>query len=183
MRRASQVRSIVGRRRRTDHNKVVASMPNSNIIGGSGIATAVRDTSSRFQSKVWFAPTKPRSVLALVMSVPGTTNERHAGLQRRDAAVREIAAPETDRAVAYAERLGNLQAGPARQRQQHGAGTVRSPRSREPASAVRAARWSSVAESCDFPAVAWHLRIGPGSESAHYPLVNQAESAQLKGLS
>src|SRR5271168_1027201 len=50
---------------------------------------------------------------------------RHAGLQRRDAAVHEIAAPETDRVFTHAERLGNPWAGPAGQRQQHGAGAVR----------------------------------------------------------
>src|SRR5450432_2521079 len=50
---------------------------------------------------------------------------RHAGLQRRDAPVHEIAAPETDRVFTHAECLGYPWAGPAGQRQQHGAGTVR----------------------------------------------------------
>ncbi len=53
-----------------------------------------------------------------------------------------------------------------------------SPRSREPASAARAARCSSLAKTGDFPAMPHALQIDGGSESQKtYPLVNHTESA------
>ncbi len=44
---------------------------------------------------------------------------RDAGLQRLDAAARKVAAPQANRVLAHAERLGDPRAGPSRQRQQH----------------------------------------------------------------
>src|SRR5277367_6556949 len=52
-----------------------------------------------------------------------------------------------------------------------------SPRSREPASAVRAERWSSLAETGDLPLMPQPFRIDAESESYTYPLVKLAESA------
>jgi len=45
---------------------------------------------------------------------------RHVGLQRLHAAAHEVAAPQTNRILAHAERFGDLRAGPASQRQEHG---------------------------------------------------------------
>ena len=47
-----------------------------------------------------------------------------APLQRRDAASGQVAAPQAHRILAHAERLRDLRAGPARQRQKHGARPV-----------------------------------------------------------
>jgi hypothetical protein len=52
-----------------------------------------------------------------------------------------------------------------------------SPRSREPASAIRAALCSALAETGDFPLMPHPLRIDEDSESYTYPLVNLTESA------
>jgi hypothetical protein len=50
---------------------------------------------------------------------------RDAGLQRRDTAGGEVAAPQANRIFAHAKRLRDLGAGPTSQRQKHGARPVR----------------------------------------------------------
>jgi hypothetical protein len=52
---------------------------------------------------------------------------RRVGLQCRNAAAHEVAAPQANRVFAHAKRLRDLGAGPTSQRQQHGARPVRLP--------------------------------------------------------
>ena len=80
---------------------------------------------------------------------PGATR----GLQRLRAVAHEVAAPQADCVFTHAKCLGDVRARPAGQRQQHGTRPIRLAASREPASAVSAARWSLVAESGDRPVI------------------------------
>ena len=96
----------------------------------------------------------------------------HARFQRFDTAVGEIAAPEANRIFPHAERLGDLWAGPTRQRQQHGARPVglstisRAGQSHQGAALFVAGRNRRLSRH------ATHLPIGADSESQN-PSVGQ----------
>jgi len=78
---------------------------------------------------------------------------RHAGLQRRNAAAHEVAAPQAYRVLAHAERLGDPRTGPAASVSSIARALSASPRSREPARTVSVHRCSSVAVSREIPAM------------------------------
>ena len=107
----------------------------------------------------------------------GNKTWRHAGLQRVGATAAEIAAPQPYRVFAHAERLGDPRTGPPRSVSRMARALSASPRSREPARAAKAERWSSLAETGDLPLMPHLLQIDAGSESYTYPLVKLAESA------
>ncbi len=89
----------------------------------------------------------------------------------------EVAAPKPNRVFAHPKCLANPRTGPARQSQQHGAGTVRL------ATIARAGQRRqrrALALACQKRRSSGHAllpRIDAGSESDHQTLVNQAESA------
>ena len=103
---------------------------------------------------------------------------RDARLQRRDAAGGEVAAPEPNRILAHAKRLRNLRAGPARQRQKHGARPVRLPAITRASQSQKGGALLIARHNRRLPAMPHTMQITCGSESQKtYPLVNQTESA------
>ena len=89
----------------------------------------------------------------------------HARFQRLDTAVGEIAAPEANRIFPHAERLGDLWAGPTRQRQQHGARPVGFSTISGAGQSHQGAALFVACRNRRLSRHATHLRIGADSES------------------
>jgi hypothetical protein len=100
-----------------------------------------------------------------------------AGLQRIDAAVHKGAAPQAHRVFAHPERLGDPGAGPAGQRQQYGAGTIRFAALAGTGQDEQAGALFLGGRERRFASHVLHLPIGAPSESDFQALVNPAESA------
>ena len=91
---------------------------------------------------------------------------RHAGLQRRNAAAHEVAAPQAYRVLAHAERLGDPRTGPASQRQQHSARSI------------RLAAITRTRQDCERPSLFFGRRQPRNSSHALPPRINASTGTE-----
>ena len=103
---------------------------------------------------------------------------RRVGLERRNAAAQEVAAPQANRIFAHTNASAIRRLVQPASVSSVARARSASPRSRDKARTPRAARSSSVAASGDFPAMARPRESVPaGSESDRQSLVKQPDSA------